>query len=257
MLGLQSSPVLTTESRRYPAPVSAQRALSIVEKVPLGADSQVLDVACGRGGLLLDAVALHGCRGLGLTTDAHACADARASAARERVDDRVEFRLGVPADFVPERRYDAILCVGAPECVGSLDDTAARCLEWLRVGGMLVIGAPFLRRSPPPGYRGVLGEAAERLQPTGVYAHRVVGSGFELLVTAVCSEFEWDAYESAAYRAHVRYAAEHPDDPGADAMRARAEAWYQAYWKYGRDTLGYAFHLFRRPRGALQVVPAV
>lgn len=256
MLGWQSSPALTTESRRYPAPVSAQRALSVVEKLALGADSHVLDVACGRGGLLLDTVALHGCRGLGLATDERALADARDSALRERIADRVEFRRGSPDCFTAERRYDAILCVGAPETFGALDETAARCLEWLRVGGLLVVGAPFLRRTPALGYRGVLGEAVEHLQPTGVYARSVVGSGFELMVTAVCSESEWDAYESASYRAHVRYAAEHPDDPGAHAIRERAEAWYQAYWKYGRETLGYAFHLFRRPRAALRVVPA-
>jgi cyclopropane fatty-acyl-phospholipid synthase-like methyltransferase len=255
MPGLQSSPVLSTENRRYPAPVSAQRALSVVEKLALTTDSHVLDVACGRGGLLLDAVALHGCRGLGLTADARALADARESAARERVDGRTEFRLGSTADFLAERRYDAILCAGAPEHFTTVDETAARCLGWLRVGGVLVLGAPFLRRTPAHGYRGVLGEAAEHLRPTGVYARSVVGSGFELLVTAVCSECEWDAYESASYRAHLRYAAEHPDDPGAAAIRERAEAWYQAYWKYGRDTLGYAFHLFRRPRLALQAVP--
>jgi SAM-dependent methyltransferase len=256
MLDPRSSPALAPERRRYPAPVSAQRALSVLERLPLHADAHVLDVACGRGGLLLDTVALHGCQALGLTTDPAALAEAREFAVGERLDARAEFRLGSAADFVPEHRYDAILCVGAPEQFGALEETASRCLEWLRVGGMLVFGAPFLRRTPPTGYREVLGAAAEHLRPSGVYARSVVGSGFELMVTAVCSESEWDAYESAAYRAQVRYASAHPDEPGIDGLRERADAWYQAYWKYGRDTLGYAFHLFRRPRAVLRAVPS-
>jgi hypothetical protein len=35
---------------------------------------------------------------------------------------------------------------------------------------------------------------------------------------------------------------------------ARAERWHQAYWRHGRDTLGYALHAFRKPRHALHLV---
>ena len=109
-----------------------------------------------------------------------------------------------------------------------------------------------------PRYRGLLddrlGAAAERLDANGASAREVVRVGFELLWTAVLSEAEWDAYEGASYRAVVAYAADHPDDPEAQAIRSRAEAWYQGYWRYGRDTLAFGVHGFVRPRRTLTLV---
>ncbi|HXQ30716.1 MAG TPA: class I SAM-dependent methyltransferase [Steroidobacteraceae bacterium] len=254
MLGVQGFPALTPDPRRYPAPVSARRALAVIELLRVPRAGCVLDLAAGSGGLLLDAVALHDCRDLGLVASESLAVAARAAASGEGLAARVDFTVGPGAEFVPARRFDAILCVGpAVPPFGSLEATAARCLEWLRVGGVLVLGEPFFRRAPAPSYRVLLGEAGMRLRMTGASASSVVGAGFELLVAAVCSESEWDAHESAAYRATLNYAASRHDEFEAKALRARADAWYQAYWRYGRDTLGFAFHAFRKPRALAPV----
>jgi cyclopropane fatty-acyl-phospholipid synthase-like methyltransferase len=255
MLGLPELVAADIDERRYPAPVSARRALAVIDMLRVPAAGCVLDVACGRGGLLLDTVALHDCQGLGLAAEDAIAAAARASAEREGLAARVEFSATAATAFTPARRFDAILCVGAAtSAFGTLEEAAARCLDWLRVGGVLVLGAPFLRRAPAPGYHAVLGTAAQTLLMRGAAARAFVDAGFELLVTAICSESEWDAHETARYRASLRYSAARPDDAGAAALRERAEAWYQAYWTYGRDTLGYSFHAFRKPRQPLRAI---
>ena len=256
MSALMAPPELEATERRYPALISPRRALAIIELMRLPPGGAALDVACGRGGLLVDAVAMYGCSGLGLGEDPALLAQARADAAANGVAGRTEFRACTPLEFVAERRYDAILCVGAAAAFGAPAEAAARCLEWLRVGGVLLVGDPFLRRAPPPGYRALLGTAVEQLPMTGGHAHTIVAAGYELLATAVCSESEWDAHESAAYRACLQSAAARPGDPQARELRARAELRYHAYWKYGRDTLGYAFHAFRKPRAPLRAVGA-
>jgi cyclopropane fatty-acyl-phospholipid synthase-like methyltransferase len=248
MLGGLDLPALAPEPRRYPAPVSARRALAVIGLLRVPPAGWVLDLAADTGGLLLDAVALHGCRGLGLVANDALAAAARASAAGEGLAGRVDFTVAAAAEFVPACRLDAILCVGPASASGSLEAGAARWLDWLRVGGVLVLGEPFLRRAPAPRYRALLGAAGADLRMTGVSARSVVRAGFELLVTAVCSESEWDAHESASYRATLEYAANRVAEPEARALRERADARYQAYWKYGRDTLGFAFHAFRKPR---------
>ena len=254
MSALMVPPELEGAERRYPALISARRAMAVIELMRVPPGGAALDVACGRGGLLIDAVALGGCTGLGLGSDAAQLAQARADAAANGVAPYTEFRQCAPLAFIAERRYDAILCVGATAAFGTPDEAAARCLEWLRVGGVLLMGEPFLRRPPPPGYRALLGDALEQLPMTGGHARTIVAAGYELLATAVCSESEWDAHESATYRACLHSAAARPADPAALALRARAEARYHAYWKYGRDTLGYAFHAFRKPRAPLRAV---
>ena len=249
------APPAQTDERRYPAPVSARRAVAVAELLGVAPGGAVLDVGDGPAGLLLDAVALTGCRGLGLVGSAAAADASRAAAEREGLGDRVEFRAAAPCDYQPRRRFDAILCcrdLGRP--AGALDEAAARCLGWLRLGGVFVYGEAFLRRPPPPLYRELLGAAGDGLPLPGASARAVVATGFELTLTAVFSETEWDAHESALYRTSLRHAATEADRGAARELRDRAERWYQGYWRHGRDTLGYALHAFRKPGRALHLV---
>jgi SAM-dependent methyltransferase len=254
MLGVQDLPEAAPLARRYPAPVSARRALAVIEMLRLPPAGRVLDLAAGTGGLLLDAMTLNEGRGLGLVANEADAAIARGAAAREALDGRVEFLVTPPAEFRPEHRFDAILLVQPTAPANAAPElAAARCLDWLKVGGVLLVGQPFLRRPAPPRYRALLGAAGHGLRTTGACAGAIVAAGFELLVTAVCSESEWDAHESASYRAVLNYAAGFEDAHAARALRERAETWYHAYWRYGRDTLGFAFHAFRKARGLAAV----
>lgn len=250
MLGVQDLPNAAPLARRYPAPLSARRALAVIEMLRLPPAGRVLDLAAGTGGLLLDAMTLNEGRGLGLVASETDATLARAAAVREGLAGRAEFQVVAPAEFVPTERFDAILLVEPTASAdGGPELAAARCLDWLKVGGVLLVGQPFLRRPPPPLYRALLGAAGHGLRSTGASAGAIVAAGFELLVTAVCSESEWDAHESASYRARLSYAAGFEDARAARALRERAETWYHAYWRYGRDTLGFALHAFRKPRG--------
>jgi SAM-dependent methyltransferase len=249
MLGVHDSPDHARAQPRYPAPVSARRALAVIEMLRLPRAARILDVAAGSGGLLLDAVALHDGSGLGLVSDESEATSARAAAEREGLAGRADFTVATPGTFAPERRFDAILCVRpTPAPRDSFAAVAVDCFEWLRVGGVLLVGEPFLRRPPAPRYRALLGDAGAELAATGARAGALVAAGFELKVTVVCSESEWDAHESARYRAALREAANLTDESAARAVRERAEAWYHAYWRYGRDTLGFAFQAYGKPR---------
>jgi len=255
MPGVEDLPDPAPLGRRYPAPLSARRALAVIDMLRLPPAGRVLDLAAGTGGLLLDAMALNEGRGLGLVASAADATLARAAALREGLAGRVEFRTGSPEEFVAGERYDAILLVQPTALTeGAAERAAARCRDWLKVGGVLVIGQPFLRRPPPPGYRALLGAAGQGLKGTGASAGAIVAAGYELMLTAVCSESEWDAHESASYRARLKHAAAFSDAHAARALKERAETWYHAYWRYGRDTLGFALHAFRKPRGLVPVI---
>lgn len=36
--------------------------------------------------------------------------------------------------------------------------------------------------------------------------------------------------------------------------RAHADAWYHAYWRHGRESLGFGVHVLERPRRTVTVV---
>ncbi len=249
-----SAKVEAASAPRYPAPVSARRAHSIVELLEVPPGGALLDLGDGPPGLLFDAVGHHACGGVGLVAGAAEAETARAAAGREGLDGRIEFHATPRADFAPDRRFDAVLALGSgPRPPGAVAETAARSVGWLRVGGLLVYGETFLRRVPAPAYRELLGPAATMLPMPGISACAIVAAGFELILTVVLSESEWDAHEGAAHRARLGNAALSGDEASA-ARRARAERWYQGYWRYGRDTLGYALHAFRKPRRPLELV---
>ncbi len=248
MLGGHDLMPLIAPPRRYPAPLSARRAGAVIEMLRLPPAGRVLDLAAGTGGLLMDALAHNEARGLGLVTREADAIALRAAAEAEGLAGRIEFRVAT-ADFVPPQRFDAALSVrSATASPDAPELDAARCLAWLRVGGTLVVGEPFLRRTPSPRYRELLGDSARGLKTVGTTARAVVALGYELAVTAVLSETEWDAYESTNYRARLEYAATCTDVQAGARFRERADAWYHAYWAYGRDTLGFAFHAFRKAR---------
>jgi SAM-dependent methyltransferase len=242
-------------NRRYGGPVSAARAAAIAAALKLSADAIALDAGCGKGGLLLAVLARYGCRGLGLESDPDAVAAAREFAVDDGLAGCVDFIARSPATFTPQKRLDAVLCLEPARAFGDLDAAARRCFGWLRTGGRLVIGSRFLRRTPQLEFRSSLQSHDAPIEAYGESARAMVNGGFELLATMVLGEGEWDEYVGAQHRALLSFAEQHPEDPDAVALRERAESAYQVYWRHGRDTIGFAIHILRKPRsGSLHVV---
>jgi precorrin-6B methylase 2 len=138
---------------RYLYPLSCAKAESLLGALEIASDALVIDLGCGNGGLLIDAVARGNCRGVGVEADAE---------------------LLTLADAEARRR-----------------GTAKR-LQLIN-------------------------------QPVADYS---AGSGA--------------AGEAAAVQA-----------------RNRAQSLYHAYWRHGRDALGFGLHVFRKPRGAVRLVTSV
>jgi hypothetical protein len=63
----------------------------------------------------------------------------------------------------------------------------------------------------------------------------------------VSSSEDWDRYETLQWRAAARYAATRPGDPDVPELLERVARARHEYLAWGRDTLGWALYLFRRP----------
>jgi SAM-dependent methyltransferase len=244
---------------RYPPPLSGARALAIIDRLEVGPEGTLLELGCGTAGFLIDAVRRHGCRGLGVEADAELATAARIAVDDARLSARIEIASRADAGLDERSRFAAIVCLTSGEPYGSPGEIAASARALLAPQGLLVLGAPFLRKPPARGYFELI---APRLPPGaeapgGAIAQTVVRAGFELLSTMVLAEAEWDAYESASYRALIDYAEAHAGDPEARDIRARAEACYHGYWQHGREVLGFMLHCFARARRPLAVVAPV
>jgi SAM-dependent methyltransferase len=227
-------------------PTSREKLLLLGERLRLGPDSEVLDIASGRGGpavLLADA---YGCRvhGVEIAPEFHDAAVERATATG--VEDRVTFELANAADVELSREsYDVALCLGASFVWGGLGGTLDALEPAVRPGGHVAVGEPFWRRLPFPEDYELRGEPFTTLEGTV----DVVESGDLQVVTVIASsDDDWDRYETLHWRAVEEWLAENAADPDAAEVRAMHERSKRTYLHYGRDLLGWAiFAGWKRP----------
>jgi hypothetical protein len=117
----------------------------------------------------------------------------------------------------------------------------------VKPGGQIMVGEPFWAREPEQAY---LDACDMDRAECGTHAgNAAVGEaeGLTLLYTLVSSQGDWDRYEGLRWRAAERYGAAHPDDGDAPRILARSRRWRDAYLKWGRDCVGWAVYLFRKP----------
>jgi SAM-dependent methyltransferase len=236
-------------THRYLSPLSAEKAARLIDGLDLRDGAEVLDVGCGRAGFLLDVVERRAVSGLGVDLNAAFIALARAEASSRGLEARVRFVDRPLADAVGDAaRFDAIVCMGATQAIG----TFAEALRWAHAhlvpGGVALFADGFWRRRPDPGYLSALGGATEDEMNTHAGNARIAReAGFRVLSTACASDDEWDVYEGRYCAAIERYVDENPGDPDTPAMAARIRAWHDAYLTWGRDTLGFGFYTLLKP----------
>jgi len=235
-------------THRYLGPLSAARAGALMRAMALNEDDRVLDIGCGKAGFLVELVEATHARGIGVDTNPTFIA-AAASAARERgVDDRIELVVGPVQDKVgPADRFDAVVCMGSSQAIGSLTDALAWTFRALNPGGVALFGDGYWKRTPDPRYLAHLGASEDEMAGHADNATKARAAGFRVLSTAAASEDDWDEYEGRYCAAVERHVDAHPDDPDADAMGTRIRAWHDGYLRWGRDTLGFGFYLLLKP----------
>ncbi len=235
-------------------PTSIETLDEIVVLLDLPPGPSVLDIGCGKGELLLRAAERYGglggagCHGVGVDPSPYVLADLRAAAARRVPASRIELVEAPGASYEgPQASFDMAACVGATWAFDGLRGTLAALGRWARPGGLVLVGEPFWRREPAQAYLDWSGMTREEFGSHAGNVRTGVEEGLVPLLAFVSTEREWDRYETLQWRAAARYAAAHPDDPDVPELLERVERGRHEYLEWGRDTLGWALYLFRRP----------
>lgn len=224
-------------------PTSVEKVVLLGERLRLGAESRVLDIASGRGGPALVLARTFGCsvEGIEVTPEFHAASVERAAA--EGLDDRLSFRLGdASAVELEPGAYDAALCLGATFVFGGLGPTLDALKPSVRSGGHLVVGEPYWRTWPLPD------DYEDRDAPYSSLADTVgeiEAHGIRVVGVIAASQDDWDRYETLRWRAVEEWLADNGADPDAADVRSMHEHAKRAYLRHGRDVLGWAIFVCR------------
>jgi SAM-dependent methyltransferase len=226
-------------------PTSEEKIRLLGERLGLGPDSRVLDIASGRGGPALVLAREFGCRLTCVERAPEFLADARERIEEAELEDRIELVEADAATF-ELGRYDAALCIGATFVYGGLVPT----LERLRAAAPLVaVGEPYWRTwplPPEPELRDSLPRTAEEeWLPLPETIGRAESAGVRVVSLIASSEDDWDRYESLHWQTLDRWLAANPHDPQAEQFRARGAADRDRYLRWERSVMGWAIFVCR------------
>ena len=145
--------------------------------------------------------------------------------------------------FVPDRRYDLVLCTRAPLADGTLPDHFVAARELLRPGGKLLLGSGYWRLPPSPQYLAKSGMRAGEMLSLGATLASAEEHGFRVRHWVSSPEQEWQEYERRFRDNLVNWADENAGHPEAERMRAHAEDWFRVFRCQGKYVVGFALML--------------
>jgi SAM-dependent methyltransferase len=220
-------------------PTSASKIRLLGDRLRLGPESHVLDIASGRGGPAVLLAGTFGCR-ITCVERAEAFDVVARRRVREAGLDHVIDLVHADAREFPmdEDRYDAVLCLGASFIWDGLPGTLAALTPAARRDGVVAVGEPYWRVWPlPEGVEADIGAGFVTLPAT---VERFQAGGLAPVAMIDASVDDWDRYETLHWLAAEEWLRAHPDDPDATEIRSRIASDRERYLRWQRDLLGWA-----------------
>jgi len=230
-------------------PLSLAKMKEMLERLDLPTGARALDIACGKAEWLLRLAGRCHAQGVGVDISPFCVRAAREKAAARLPDARLQFvELDGARYEAPPESFDVTLCIGATWVFGGYRGTLRALQQWTRPGGQILVGEPYWRQPPAAEYLAASGLEAGAFNPShAANVADAVAAGLQPLYALPSSETDWDRYEGLQWWAAERYAATHGGDPDVPELLARVHRDRDAFLRWGRDTLGWAVYLFRRP----------
>jgi SAM-dependent methyltransferase len=227
-------------------PTSPEKIRLLGERLRLGPESHVLDVASGRGGPALVLAREFGCRITCVERAAEFVEAARRRTHEADLDREIEI-VHADASALPLEpgRYDVALCLGASFVWSGLAGALAALVPAVRAGGYVAVGEPYWRRWPLPDDFELdpdwdyvtLAATVERLAAAGLAPVTLIDSSLD----------DWDRYETLHWLAADEWLREHADDADAEEIAAQAREDRERYLRWTRELLGWAMFVGRKP----------
>jgi SAM-dependent methyltransferase len=223
-------------------PTSPEKIRLLGEYLRLTADSQVLDMGCGKAGPAVVLAEAFGCRILGVELREAFAAEARARVKERSLEALIDVRTADAASFDLEPDcYDVAMAIGTCFIWGHIGHAARALAPGVKRGGSLALGEPYWRSEPPEGVDREpfvsLPETVSLLESAGVRLTGIIAA----------DQDDWDRYESLHWRAVEEWLAANPARPDAAAIRDRHRASLAAYLAHQRPLLGWAILVARKP----------
>ncbi|OEV04480.1 SAM-dependent methyltransferase [Streptomyces oceani] len=202
-------------------PLTPAKFAALGESLRLAPGARVLDLASGSGEMLCTWARDHGITGTGVDISTVFTEQARARSVELGVADRVEFRHGDAAGHVADQPVDLAACVGATWIGNGVAGTVELLARSLRPGGLMLVGEPYWRRTPPDE------ETARDCHATAIADFLILPDligqlqdlGYDVVEMTLADQDSWDRYAAAQWLTMRRWLDRNPDDELAPEVR--------------------------------------
>lgn len=218
-------------------PLSDAHADRLLGHLQLGTAHRILDLGCGRGQLLLKALArAPGARGVGVDVDRWELDQGRTAAKESGLDNRVTFVAQDAAKH--DGAADRVLCIGASHALGGTEAALTRLRQSTSPKGLLLFGDGYWVRPPSKRWIETFGALPSSLPALQELA---TAKGWRVVQVDTADQEEWDQFEESSYRGLERFAKRAPDHPLSTSAREYAEKRRKDYYNGYRGILGFAY----------------
>ena len=230
-------------------PMSKGKFEELCKLLRLKQGAHVLDIACGKGEILIRLAELYDISGTGVDISPYCIKDCRKKH-RDRVPNAdLKFIEMDGADYKPEfqESFDLTMFIGASWVYKGYKGTLQALKVMTKPDGLIMVGEPYWLKEPSEEY---LRADKIRKEDFGSHyenVHSGEAEGLTCIYTLVSNYDDWDLYETLQWWAAIEYARNHPDDPDVPELLERKKREKEIYLRWGRETLGWAIYLFRKP----------
>ena len=212
-----------------------ERIISILDLSP----GKVVDIACGKAELLCRLAEAYDITGIGIDISPYEVQDALKKVASRDLTERIEIREGDGRTLeIDANSLSAAFCIGATWVFGGLSGTLAHLREWVKPGGLVVVGEPF-RHTESSGEPGLNTHAENTAMGEG--------QGLTYLYSLGNTQSDWDHYTQLTNLSARKYADEHPDDPDVPELLETLAEDHRKYFEHERASHGWCVYVFMKP----------
>ena len=232
---------ITESAHRIHNPITPEKLATLGAALRLESGARVLDLGSGSGEMLCTWARDHGVIGTGIDMSGLFTEQAKLRAEELGVADRVKFIHGDATGYVADEKVDVAACVGATWIGGGVAGTIELLAQSLRAGGIILIGEPYWRQTPPTEdvAKGCLADSISDFLRLPELLASFDRLGYDVVEMVLADQDSWDRYEAAQWLTMRRWLEANPGDEMVKEVRAQLTSGPARYAAYTREYLGW------------------